>query len=281
MEEIITVNLFDDTFRHDVCSVAGKTPRHIRYVRDQMTWDGVTLFVDGYLRRSVVDQVISRYKIGWLHEPPCLHPEDYGNVPVYKFKFVLTYYEPLPHQLGFRFAPYGGVWLPRVEWGLRPKTKLVSMLVGDKMSTEGHRLRQTVADALGPLGLVDFYGARGTPTAYGWQAKKTVLADYAFSVVTETCREDNLFTEWLLDCFAVGTIPVFWGCPNLDTFFDARGVLSFETVQQARDIVVGLDFNLYRSLLPHVATNLRAVYEYEITEDWIYKHVLRDYAERL
>ncbi len=271
---MITVNLFDDTFRHDVCSTAGKTPRHIRYVRDQLNFDGVTLFTDGYLRRPVVDQVVSRYKIGWLHEPPCLHPQDYWDFPVNKFDFVLTYYAPLLTQHGFCFAPYGGVWLPRAEWGLRDKTKLVSMLVGTKDATEGHRLRLETADAL--AGQVDFYGARGEPSGYGWQAKRMALADYAFSVVTETCRVDNLFTEWLLDCFAVGTIPVYWGSPNLGDFFDARGVLAFEAVEWAAGIVEGLSFSLYHKLLPYAAANLRVAYEYEIVEDWIFQRVLQD-----
>lgn len=269
---MLTVNLFDETFRHAECSVAGKTPRHVNYVRDRLEWDGITLFTDGHLRRPVVDEVRCPRKIGWLHEPPCLHPEDYQDILVEKFETVLTYHAPLLALPGYRFAPYGGVWLPRDEWGLRPKTHLASMLIGDKTATEGHRLRLETADAL--AGRVDFYGARGEPVGYGWQAKRAVLGDYAFSVVTETCRLDNLFTEWLLDCFAAGTVPVFWGCPNLGEFFDERGVLAFETADQARGIVSGLSFGLYHSLLPHVAANLKAVSEYEVTEDWIYHKVL-------
>lgn len=272
---MITVNLFDDTFRHDVCSTAGKTPRHVRYVRDQMAWDGITLFTDGYLRRPVVDLVRSRYKIGWLHEPPCLHPEDYRDIPVDKFNFIMTYDAGLLTQPGYRFAPYGGVWLPRVEWGLRNKTGLVSFLVGTKDATEGHRLRLALADQLEASGVpVDFYGARGTPTGYGWQAKRTVLADYAFSIIVETCKLDGEFTEILLDALAVGTIPIFWGAADIGKFFDTRGMLIFDQAEEVRAILKSLDFNLYHKLLPYAAANLRAVYEYEIAEDWIYIHIL-------
>lgn len=273
---MITLNLFDNTFRHAVCSVAGKTPRSMRYERDQMAWAGVTLFVDGYLHLPVVDEVESRYKVGWLHEPPCLHPENYRDIPAHKFDMILTY-DPglLAGGSPFRFAPYGGVWLPHVEWGLRPKPELVSMLVGDKTATEGHRLRRRVADRLEATP-VDFYGSRGTPVGYGWKPRLRTLADYAFSLIVEPCRIDNLFTAWLLDCFAAGTVPVYWGCPNLAEFFDARGVLAFETEDEALEVVDGLDFDLYRSLLPYAAANLRAVYEYEITEDWLISHVLKE-----
>ena len=275
---MITVNLFDDTFRQDLCSVAGKKPRAVRYVRDRMTWDGVTLFVDGYVRNGVASQVQSRYKIGWLHEPRCLHPENYEAEPVGDFDQILTYSAPLLDRPGYRFAPYGGVWLPRSEWGLRPKTKLVSLLVGDKTATAGHRMRRAVADALEPMGMVDFYGSRGTPTTYGWQTKRQVLAGYAFSIIVEACREDNLFTEILLDALAVGTVPIFWGAPNIGEFFDARGILSFETVEEAVALVRSLDMRQSQAMQPYRAANLQAISEYEVTEDWLYRHVLRRFA---
>ena len=78
------VNLFDDTFRHDTCSVAWKTSEHIEYVRDEMKFNGVTLFTDGYVNKpELIEQVESDIKIGWLREPRCLHPENYegDNIP--------------------------------------------------------------------------------------------------------------------------------------------------------------------------------------------------------
>jgi len=271
---MITVNLFDNTFRHDVCSTAGKVPRYFSYVRDQMDFDGITLFVDGYVNRPEARQVRSRYKVGWLHEPPCLHPEDYEGNPTDVFDFILTYYAPLLERPGYRFAPYGGVWLPRVEWGLRPKTKLCSFLIGTKTATEGHRLRQEVAGVLGDS--VDYFGARGTPTEYGWRCKRDVLADYAFSIIIETCKLDGEFTEILLDALAVGTVPIFWGADDIGKFFDTRGMLRFDKADEAPAIVKALDFKLYRSLLPYAAANLRTVSEYEVTEDWLYTHVLKE-----
>ena len=67
------INLFDSNFAHDNFSTAYQTSQYITYVRDQMTFDGVTLFTDEWINNPIVDEVQSRYKIGWLHEPYCLH----------------------------------------------------------------------------------------------------------------------------------------------------------------------------------------------------------------
>jgi hypothetical protein len=259
------VNLFDNTFRHAAGSVAGKPPTKIRWVRDNLDWDGTTVFVDGYAGPGTVRRVQSKRKVGWLHEPPCLHPQDYAGVDWEGLDLVLTYYEPFLAHPKARLVPYGGVWIPRDRWGMRPKTGLCSFLFGAKDATEGHRIRPRIADAVD----VDFYGARGEPVGYGWQAKEKVLADYAFSIVVETCWEPNLFTEWLLDCFAVGTVPILWGCPNYGLWFNAGGILSFETPEEAAAVVQGLSLALYRAMRPAVEENLEAVGQFEITDDWV------------
>lgn len=273
------VNLFDFNFRQSVCSVAYQTPQYIEYVRDQTDFDGVTLFTDGYINDGSVDRVRSRYKIAWLREPYCLHPDIYeaalGNA--HKFDAVLTYYQPfLDRGDNFRFCPYGGTWIDRSQWGIKPKTKLCSMLIGSKMSTRGHTIRHEIADMITLMGYdVDFYGVRGTPVGYGQETKMQVLADYAFSIVTETCREDNLFTEWLLDCFALGTIPIYWGAPNIRHYFREKGVLPF--YDEGTDWLDDLSMAEYQYRTRDVYENLIAMQPFAVTEDWLYLNVLKDY----
>ena len=275
---MITVNLFDDCFRHDICSTAWKTSKHTEYVRDRMEFDGVTLFTDGYVNKpELVDSIKSPVKIGWLHEPECLHPQTYADSlnNRHHFDFILTYYAPFLQRPGYRFAPYAGTWIRESQWGVqfRSKTKLVSMLIGTKMSTRGHRIRPEIADVV--EGMVDFYGVRGEPTNYSPDTKYRVLANYAFSIVVETCRQDNLFTEILLDCFTVGTVPIFWGAPNIGEFFNLDGILSFETVEECRAIVVGLSWEGYTSKAHAIADNFERVRKYAITEDWLFENVLK------
>lgn len=275
------INLFDSNFAHSSYSTAYQESQHIEWVRGLMAFDGVTIFTDEWINNPIVDKVQSRYKIGWLHEPYCLHPETYHGAQVnrHKFDFILTYDTDLLNDIPekFRFAPYAGTWLARRDWGIKPKSKLCSMLIGSKLSTEGHRIRHEIAEMIEREGYeVDFYGIKGMPVDYGQETKYRVLADYHYCIVTETCREDNLFTEWLIDCFALGTIPIFWGAPNIHQFFDTKSILQFDTVDRLDKILAGLTTGQWVKQLSSVYLNLLKVGEYAVTEDWLYLNVLRE-----
>jgi len=275
----LTINLFTPTFAHSEFSTAHQTTDAVRYVREQMEFDGITMFTDGLINSPLVDAVHSPSKIGWLREPRCLQPEVYEQAldNLYKFDFIMTYsQELLDHPSGkFRLCPYSGVWVPKREWGLREKTKNISMLFGTKRATRGHQIRWEIWDKLGDKHGIDYYGAQGTPVNYGWQTKLQVLKDYKYSIVIETCREKNLFTEILLDCFALGTIPIFWGAPNIGEYFEGMGILSFENVYQLESLIKEIDEHTYDYLKTFARENLRRVAEHRITEEWIVANVIK------
>lgn len=274
-------NLFDSNFAHDNFSTAYQQSQHIQWVRDLPIFDGVTIFTDEWINNPIVDRVQSRVKIGWLHEPYCLHSETYHNAlkNLSKFDLMLSYWDGiLDYGDNTRLVVYAGTWVNKKDWGNKPKTKLCSMLIGNKMATEGHRIRHEIAEMITSEGYkVDFFGARGTPLGYGQATKYAVLQDYHFSLAIETCRENNLFSEWIVDCFALGTIPIFWGAPNIYDFFDTQGILQFDTVSRCEKILAGLSPKLYKDRLPSVHNNLGLVEPYSITEDWLYWNVLREF----
>lgn len=282
MDNKILVNLHDSNFAHDNFSTAHQTSEHIKYVRGLMSFDDVTLFTDEWINNPIVDEVKSRYKIGWLHEPYCLHVPTYecAEQNFDKFDLILTYHQPFLNKYPdkCKLTIYGGTWIDKTQWGIKPKSKLCSMLIGSKMSTDGHRIRHDIAQMIEEAGFdVDFYGAKGTPTEYGQNAKYASLSDYCFSIATETCREDNLFTEWLIDCFALGTIPIFWGAPNVHEFFDVDGIIQFDTVDRLQKILSGLNWIQYMKRLGSAYENLTRVKDFAVTEDWIYQNVLKEF----
>lgn len=276
------VNLHDSNFAHDNFSTAYQTSQHIQWVRGLTSFDGVTIFTDEWINNPIVDSVQSRVKIAWLHEPYCLHISTYERAETnfHKFDSVLTYHrdflERYPDKC--RLAIYGGTWIDKSDWSIKPKSKLCSMLVGSKMSTEGHIIRHDIAQMIKEQGYnVDVYGVGGHPVGYGQEVKKMLLNDYCFSIAVETCREDNLFTEWLLDCFALGTIPIFWGAPNIYEYFEPSGILQFDTVDRLQKILAGLTTGQWVKQLPAIYLNLLEMQGYSITEDWLYQNVLREF----
>lgn len=277
---MLKINLYDSNWGDNPCSVAYQKSQYLDYLYRLKNFDGITLFTDEWINNPIVDEIQSKYKVGWLREPYCLHPQTYEKAlsNLYKLDLLLTYYEPFLNQCeGVKFCPYAGTWLDSLDWGIKPKSKLCSMLIGSKMSTEGHKIRHEIADMVQDNGYqVDFYGVLGTPVNYSQETKLDVLSDYCFSIVTETCREDNLFTEWLLDCFAVGTIPIYWGCPNAYRFFDTNGILMFDTVYRCQKVLASLSFELWTERLSSVYLNLLKMREYAVTDDWLYLNVFKE-----
>jgi hypothetical protein len=49
---------------------------------------------------------------------------------------------------------------------------------------------------------------------------KIYLFNSMYSVAIESSSEKNYITEKLIDCLITKTIPVYWGCPNAEDFFD-------------------------------------------------------------
>ena len=54
-------------------------------------------------------------------------------------------------------------------------------------------------------------------------AKVILFTEFQFSVVVENTKESNYFSEKLVDCLLMKTIPIYWGCPNISAWFDTTG----------------------------------------------------------
>jgi hypothetical protein len=87
--------------------------------------------------------------------------------------------------------------------------------------------------------------------------------------VIENDRAPNYFTEKLIDCFALGTIPIYWGCPNIGDFFDARGIITME------DSFPKMEHT--DEMLEAAERNLVTARKYVLPEDYMYEHHLKAY----
>ena len=59
---------------------------------------------------------------------------------------------------------------------------------------------------------------------------KINLFNSMYSVAIESTQEQNYFSEKLIDCLITKTIPVYWGCPNIDKFFDTSYWIKIEDI---------------------------------------------------
>lgn len=137
-----------------------------------------------------------------------------------------------------------------------PKTKIVSAISSTKTMVPGHTTRLEFITSI--QNKVDLYG-RGIREI---SSKLDGLKDYMFSVAIENARDINYFTEKLTDCLLTGTIPLYYGCPNVGDFFDMNGIIIFESIEELHLILDSLTLELYESKLESVRENFKRVFNY-------------------
>ena len=144
------------------------------------------------------------------------------------------------------------------------------MIYSDKQYLTGHKLRHQVAHSIQGI---DLFG-RGTPRPL--QYKEDALVDYRYSIVIENAKTDNYFTEKLVDSLIVGTIPIYWGCPNIEKFFNTKGIIVVNSLEEIQEVVGSLTENDYLSRIEYIKENIELAKQYAVTEDWMYENIFKD-----
>jgi hypothetical protein len=97
------------------------------------------------------------------------------------------------------------------------KTDLVSAIASDLQIWPGHRARLAFIDLLRrePVIRDHVYGRGSRYIEDKWDA----LAPYRYSVAIENSSSPDYWTEKLADCFVSWTVPLYFGCTNIDDYF--------------------------------------------------------------
>jgi hypothetical protein len=197
----------------------------------------------------------------------------YDSFERYKdgYDFVMTHDQELLDKYPdkAKFTIFGGSWIKTNNYGLHPKTKGISMIYSDKRLFTGHKLRHEIANGLTG---VDFYGGAAKAVRY----KEEALLDYRYSIVIENSKTPNYFTEKLVDAMIVGTVPIYWGAPNIGDFFDVRGMIIIDGPEGIQNIVDSLNEETYLSKIEYIKNNIELAKKYAVTEDWMYENIFKD-----
>lgn len=268
---MIEVNCVDHAFFNRPSSVPGKVPSKVKMVYARQDWPGLTLYVDSCM--SEARQWRSKYKAGWLLEGRGLHPGDYENSRSWlaDLDFIMTFDAELLKEPGYVKYAKGGVWIPQEDWGLHPKTKFCSFLYSRKVDMPGHHLRHEVARRLKELGGlgIDVFCDIG----YSIEQKERAWKDYAFAIVIEGDRQENLFSEHLLDPLMLGCVPLYWGCPNIGDYLDTYGMVRWQTLSDLEFALRSLRLADYANFLPALKVNQERAAGFEVTENWMHDNI--------
>jgi hypothetical protein len=232
-------------------------------------WELTDIHQAHFVTDSFLKDTSGDGQIAWLCESYFLHPENYITAMQKNFKYVLThnwyFAENMKHK-NWLWVPKGGSWIDFRRWGVHEKTKNVSLILSEKKSMVGHQMRHNVAEKYGAL-IDDVFGYD-----YNRVQKYDGLAPYRWSIVIQPERCDFFFNEALIDCFSVGTVPIYWGCPSIEQFFDGLGMEITRGEDDIRAVLEAIQSG--RLLPPDSATlerNMLLGQNYRCVEDWIWK----------
>ncbi len=109
---------------------------------------------------------------------------------------------------------------------VKSKTFSVSFLTSSKNTCPGQIFRQEIFERVPELVRSLPVTKRRSPPLHD---RDILLDNFQFHIAVENSKWDNFFTEKIMDCFLSQTFPIYWGCPNLNEYFNMDGVLTFDT----------------------------------------------------
>ena len=66
------------------------------------------------------------------------------------------------------------------------------------------------------------------------------------SNLSQVFLKNDIFCEKITDCFATGTIPIFWGTKNIGNYFDKEGIIFLENIEE-KELSADLYFSKIKS----------------------------------
>lgn len=126
-----------------------------------------------------------------------------------------------------------------------------------KEMTEGHRVRRDF------FKIAESYGAKCQILSTKFMLDKAdFLPDTYFAVIIQNSRKDWYFSDMLLDCFACGVIPIYYGSSGYLKIFNGHGVIEIDSLRSLDKVLSDLSIEDYYSRLDAVKSNFDTVKKY-------------------
>lgn len=249
-----------------ICTTCGHTPKYIDWVTDNSA--NISFYIDTAIMR-IPDK--SKRNFGWIYEFSTIQPGllDWAskNAKQLEDNFEIVFTNDrrlLPVSPVFKFArSNSGPWI--IDPQIYPKSKLVSMIASAKVMCPEHAFRQEVARKFAHQ--IDLFGS-GRDSFI--EKKEQGLNDYYFSITMENSNYPDIWSEKITDCFATGTIPIYWGIKNIGDYWNDKGIITLTKDFKIED----LSPELYFSKMEYIKDNLDRVLKMPTAEDYIFETYL-------
>ena len=239
----------------------------------------VNLYVNGEALKALEDDS-DKPKFIWLLESREIIPDQYRFIEE-NYDFVSSRVDGIftcDQRLTAESGPDGkflyclsnaAPWV--MDRAVYRKSKLVSMVASNKGYTVGHQRRLKVVES--------YFKKQGGDDLFGWglpqelplKEKSKALREYMFSFAVENANYPTYFTEKLTDCFACGTIPVYYGTVGVAQYFNPEGIIFLDEKTPWENIPWDkLTPEYYESKKDVIQENFEIAQCMRVAEDYMY-----------
>jgi len=237
------------------------------------TFRNTCIFLDEFPDPSMKKECI------WIYVQ--LEPEIISNLREYfihkhsLYDYIITFDDFILQRFeNARKYFYGNSWLSIPPTSSR-KVFAITEILGNKKRTMGHifrqaiysnreRIRKTIPFTI----FKSAYGELNAPDTILLHKtrddKKRALEGFQFHFALENSKQDNYFTEKLIDCLLTKTIPIYYGCSNISSFFDIEGwiILNELDIEELCLKIQSLNYTYYDKYLESIEYNYKKAIEY-------------------
>jgi hypothetical protein len=164
------------------------------------------------------------------------------------------------------FLLFGHTWFKPYQYEQPHEKKFeLSHLRGTLLKTYGQSLRHELLDRKDEIKIpTNFYSTYGDRhnIENARIGKEEVFGNSMFGVAIENTSHNGYFTEKILDCFLLKTIPVYWGCSSITNFFEQDGIITFDNVDDLIVKVNKLNESYYNNRLDVIEENYNRALSY-------------------
>jgi len=280
--EKIRINFFDTNIGDGFYANCHWPVPEIEYIKPPLLeWEGITVFTDELCFHPIVDEVKSKYKIAWAFESPVIKPYVYTHIKEIEDKFDYIYIcKPELHRNAkYKQCYFGACWVPEQLCKIYDKTKMLSIIASNKNYAQGHKLRHEVISK-NPHPELELWGS-----GYNWfsdepEGRVSPFRDYRYVIVIENCQYPGYLTDKIVDCFATGCIPIYWGCPDIGDHFNTEGFYVWNTYEELQEILDKISAEDYDSKRAYVEENYSRFRELASPDRWMLDNCYRKLLEK-
>ena len=208
------------------------------------------LCADDEIVDSCPNAVLFPYGSTWLNRGNIQHPDGLG------------YFDPTVETFSKRDRTINDVsflasWYDIDRPGYEIRKEIWTRREEITIPTMFHTSRKSFLDAPNPL-----------PTG-----EKEDLFYSMFHICVENQQVRHYFSEKLIDPILTYTVPVYWGCPNIGSYFHTEGMILFDSVDELIGKLNSLTMDDYDDMMSFVEKNRKIAESYANFGDRVVNHI--------